>query len=164
MSCVGIALSSRVVVVWCCCVVIVVRRRVASWLRVGVSSSRILAVSLCRGLRVVHLCCRLVGPNDGRCRSSSGCQLGRLERVCHDSPKRNDERRPMSSFVVWLPRRHQRRGTWILHGRSHPLVVVWVRERPLAFIGGGVRCTSLWALGTVWWLSSAASLCGGCGG
>ena len=49
-------------------------------------------------------------------------------------------------------------------GRLGSWAVVWVRERPLAFVGGGVRCTLLWALGAVWWLSSAASLCGGCGG
>ena len=45
-------------------VVVVVRRHVASRLRVGASSSHVLAVSLCRGLRVVHLCCRLVMTAD----------------------------------------------------------------------------------------------------
>ena len=45
-----------------------------------------------------------------------------------------------------------------------PQAVVWVRLRPLAFVGGRFHCTLLWALGAMWWLSSAALLCGGCGG
>ena len=39
--------------------------------------------------------------------------------------------------------------------------VVWVHGQPLVFVGGWVCCTLLWALGTMWWLSSAALLCGG---
>ena len=89
------------------------------------------------------------------------------------------ERRQML-FVVWLSVREVgtsvvvRRlvatspsATWHLDstwsfssvdGRLGSWAVVWVCERPLALVGGGVRCTSLWALGAVWWLSSAASL------
>ena len=118
------------------------------------------------GLFVVHLCCRLMrhrcdmSTYDEICRHSlSGCQWGRLEWVCHDSPNRNDERRPMSLSVVWLPHRSQRCGTWILHGPFHPLVVVWVRGQSFGFMGGHWHS---WAVRFIVPHSGCWALCGGC--
>ena len=87
LSCVGIASSARVVVVCC-------GRVVVAWLRRCVLARR----------RPMSLPCRrpvlssraiVVWMSVRGVRTSLG----------YDSPDRNDERRPMSSFVVWLPRR-----------------------------------------------------------
>ena len=119
LSCVGIASSSRVVVV-CCGRVVVAWLRSASlslcvvaWLRRCVLARRRPASLPCRRpvlssrALVVWLSVRGVRP-------SLGC----------DSPDRNDERRPMSLFVVWLPRRHQRRGTGFRMKCGRPRAVV----------------------------------------
>ena len=57
--------------------------------------------------------------------------------------------------------------TWLfpsISGHLDSWAVIWVHGQLLAFMGGQVRCISLWTLGAVWWLSLAASLYGGCGG
>ena len=65
-------------------------------------------------------------------------------------------RRRVASFRVVV--------VWLCSASSSLCVVTWLRHCALAFVGGRFCCTSLWALGAVWWLSSAVSLCGGCGG
>ena len=100
LSCVGIASSSRVVVVCC-------GRVVVTWLHSA--SSSLCVVAWLRRCMLAR--CR---PASLPCRrpvlSSRAIVVwmsvrGVRTSLGYDSPDRNDKRRPMLSFVVWLPRR-----------------------------------------------------------
>ena len=82
--------------------------------------------------------------------------------MTHQTGMMNDDQCRRSSFGCHVAISNVAPG--ILHGHLGLWAVVWVHGRPLAFVGGRGRRTSLWALGAMWWLLSAASSCGGCGG
>ena len=146
LSCIGIASSSCVVVIWCwrvvilcCCHMVLSHRRPAS-LSYGVVT---LAVSL---FCSIWLSVREVGTS-----------LPWLTK---------EEQRTMINVVVRCLVATSPSATWHLDsawsfssisGHLGLWAVVWVHGRWLAFVGGRVHCTSLWALGALWWLS----LCGG---